>query len=161
MSVFGVMSTNCGPDEVTKPENVFDVSDLVERKQELRFIYLVNLIFLEKIGAEGAFSVCFFYTPELFPTNVRNVGLGSASVAARTGGMIAPFSRLMIQHIPWGPGAIFSIFCLVSAFLVIWLPETKEKQLPQTMADIKLLYPKGNRKAVKDVELEHGLNFLQ
>ncbi|KAK6189118.1 hypothetical protein SNE40_005156 [Patella caerulea] len=95
-----------------------------------------------KIGAGGAFGACFFYTPEIFPTNLRNVGLGSTSVAARVGGMLGPFSRLLAQHISWGPAAIFGGCCLLATILIIFLPETTGKELPQTMADVKLLYKK-------------------
>ncbi|XP_055956051.1 organic cation transporter protein [Patella vulgata] len=110
-----------------------------------------------KIGAGGAFGACFFYTPEIFPTNLRNVGLGSTSVAARVGGMLGPFSRVLAQHISWGPAAIFGGCCLLATLLIIFLPETTGKELPQTMADVKLLYkkiPDGSTVKLKDGQTE-------
>ncbi|XP_050403562.1 organic cation transporter protein isoform X1 [Patella vulgata] len=105
-------------------------------------ICITILSLVGKLGAGGAFCTCFFYTPEIFPTNLRNVGLGSASIAARVGGMLGPFSRVLAQHISWGPGAIFGGCCLLATLLVTILPETRGKELPQTMADVKLLYKK-------------------
>ncbi|KAK6189120.1 hypothetical protein SNE40_005158 [Patella caerulea] len=105
-------------------------------------ICITILSLVGKLGAGGAFGACFFYTPEIFPTNLRNVGLGSASIAARVGGMLGPFSRLLAQHIAWGPGAVFGGCCLLATLLITILPETKGKELPQTMADVKLLYKK-------------------
>ena len=37
------------------------------------------------------FQKVFVYAVEVFPTVIRNVGLGSASVWARIGGIIAPY----------------------------------------------------------------------
>ncbi|KAK6189119.1 hypothetical protein SNE40_005157 [Patella caerulea] len=105
-------------------------------------ICITILSLVGKLGAGGAFGACFFYTPEIFPTNLRNVGLGSASIAARVGGMLGPFSRVLAQHISWGPGAIFGGCCLLATLLITILPETRGKELPQTMADVKLLYKK-------------------
>ena len=46
---------------------------------------------LGKIGASAAFSMVYVYSAELFPTVVRNAGMGSSSCMARVGGMIAPY----------------------------------------------------------------------
>ena len=44
-----------------------------------------------KIGASAGFSMVYQYSAELFPTVVRNAGMGSSSCMARIGGMIAPY----------------------------------------------------------------------
>ena len=44
-----------------------------------------------KIGASAGFSMVYQYSAELFPTVVRNAGMGSSSCMARVGGMIAPY----------------------------------------------------------------------
>ena len=49
----------------------------------------------------------FVYAVEIFPTVIRNVGLGSASVWARVGGIIAPYI-----------GQIFYSFLFVCLFVV-------------------------------------------
>ncbi|KAJ8316408.1 hypothetical protein KUTeg_006422 [Tegillarca granosa] len=45
-----------------------------------------------KYGSAGSFGSVFLYTPELYPTNLRNVGLGVSSTISRVGGMLAPFA---------------------------------------------------------------------
>lgn len=49
------------------------------------------LSMIGKIGASGWFTLIYVYTAELFPTVVRNAGLGSMSTIARIGSMTAPF----------------------------------------------------------------------
>lgn len=44
-----------------------------------------------KLGAAAGFSMVYQYSGELFPTVVRNAGMGSSSCMARIGGMIAPY----------------------------------------------------------------------
>ena len=44
-----------------------------------------------KFGAGGVFSIVFVYGAELFPTDVRNTGIGMSSAAGRIGSILAPF----------------------------------------------------------------------
>ncbi|KAK6167507.1 hypothetical protein SNE40_021513 [Patella caerulea] len=95
-----------------------------------------------KLGISGSFNVIFIYTPEVFPTNIRNISFGTASTAARIGGMLAPFSSLLAANLPWAPGAIFGACCLIVTITILYLPETMGKELPQTMEDLNKLYDK-------------------
>lgn len=88
-------------------------------------------------GISGSFLVIWLYTPELFPTGLRNAGMGLASTASRIGSMLSPFSGTLARHISWGPSVIFASFCLVANLLVLTLPETGHRQLPQTVGDIR------------------------
>ncbi|XP_064609235.1 organic cation transporter-like protein [Liolophura sinensis] len=90
-----------------------------------------------KFGASAAFGSLFTYTPELYPTNLRSLGLGISSASARIGGMIAPFSLLVMKYYPWVPGTVFGSLSLVVCGLVLFLPETKDKELPQTIEEIE------------------------
>lgn len=49
------------------------------------------LSMIAKVGTSGCFTIVYVYTAELYPTVVRNVGLGSMSTCARFGSISAPF----------------------------------------------------------------------
>ncbi|XP_069137751.1 organic cation transporter protein-like isoform X2 [Argopecten irradians] len=93
------------------------------------------LNYVGKLGIAASFALIFLYSPELYPTNVRNVGLGLCSAAARIGGMVAPYSNIFASYVIWGPGVVFGICCIVVALLALLLPETNGKELPQTIED--------------------------
>ncbi|KAK3096707.1 hypothetical protein FSP39_002592 [Pinctada imbricata] len=93
-----------------------------------------------KFGITGSFSTIFLFTPELFPTNLRNVGLGFASTAARVGGILAPFAGTLAERVAWGPGVIFTVMCLTTSFLVLFLPETTGRTLPTTIEELNVWY---------------------
>jgi OCT family organic cation transporter-like MFS transporter 4/5 len=44
-----------------------------------------------KTGASGAFASIYVFSAELYPTTVRNAGIGASSCAARIGAMAAPY----------------------------------------------------------------------
>ncbi|XP_046328657.2 solute carrier family 22 member 6-A-like [Haliotis rufescens] len=95
------------------------------------------LAFVGKIGNSACFNAMFVYAPEIYPTNLRSAGMGSGSTAARVGGMIAPFISILAEIVPWAPGTIFGIACLVTAALNYMLPEAEGRELPQTIEDVK------------------------
>ncbi|XP_060085901.1 organic cation transporter protein-like [Ylistrum balloti] len=102
----------------------------------------VSLVFnlVGKFGITGSFSTVFLYTPELYPTNLRNAGIGISSSVARIGGMLAPFAGPLMDYITWGPGAISAAMCLLAVYLLTFLPETKGYELPTTIEELKTWY---------------------
>ncbi|KAK7503597.1 hypothetical protein BaRGS_00005136 [Batillaria attramentaria] len=107
----------------------------------------VVMAMLGMVGASGMFGAIFFYTPELFPTNMRNQALGVASFAGRLGGMLSPFMNDLAEIVVWAPGVMIGTLSFLVVFLFQFLPETKGTELPQTVADIKAWYKP------KDVEI--------
>ena len=51
----------------------------------------VALANIGKFGISAAFAVIYVWSAELFPTMVRNSGMGSSSMMARVGGMVCPY----------------------------------------------------------------------
>lgn len=59
-----------------------------------------SLASLGILGMGIAFPTAYLYSGELFPTVVRNVGVGSGSMCARIGSMIAPFIASLVRTYP-------------------------------------------------------------
>ncbi|XP_053406148.1 organic cation transporter protein-like isoform X1 [Mercenaria mercenaria] len=90
---------------------------------------------LGKAGITGGFSTVFLYTPEIYPTNYRNSGLGIASSISRIGALLAPFASNLALISLWIPGAIFGGMCLLVVILALRLPESAKHELPTTIED--------------------------
>lgn len=59
-------------------------------------------IFLASLGLVGmaiSFPTIYLYSGEVFPTVVRNIGVGLGSISARIGSIIAPYIATMVGHI--------------------------------------------------------------
>jgi len=58
-------------------------------------------VFLASLGLVGmaiSFPTIYLYSSEVFPTVVRNVGIGLGSTSARVGSMIAPYIVTMVIY---------------------------------------------------------------
>ncbi|XP_052744316.1 solute carrier family 22 member 6-A [Bicyclus anynana] len=92
------------------------------------------------IGVSCVSIVCtciYIYTSELFPTVVRNMGMGACSTSMRVGSMIAPFVADLSKTAPWMPTVVFGLAPLVGALVCLLLPETKGTALPDSIRDVE------------------------
>jgi len=96
-------------------------------------ILVLNL--LGRISVINTLAVCYIYSAEVFPTVVRNIGLGSSSFWARIGPMIAPFIVDLKVYGDTVPLAVFGVIALLAALLVTFMPETSNSRLPDTILD--------------------------
>ncbi|XP_069695101.1 organic cation transporter protein-like isoform X1 [Periplaneta americana] len=101
-----------------------------------------------------SFPALYVFSGELFPTVVRNVGLGSASMFSRLGSVFAPFVKSLDAFGHFWPPLIFGCASLIGAIVVAFLPETRNCRLPDTLEDGE----KFTQKCTK--ELENG-NYIQ
>ncbi|XP_060072921.1 organic cation transporter protein-like isoform X4 [Ylistrum balloti] len=102
----------------------------------------VTLAMLGKVGVSAAFAVIYVWSAELYPTVVRNAGMGASSSCARVGGMIAPYIADLNKVIDGDLGravplVVFGTMSVVAGILSLWLPETNKKDLPETLGDSK------------------------
>ena len=51
---------------------------------------LATFLMLGKSISAGTFAIIYVFAAELFPTVVRNVGVGASSMSARVGGLLQP-----------------------------------------------------------------------
>ena len=83
----------------------------------------------------GAWGVVYTYTPELYPTNMRGTGAGTAAAIGRIGGIVAPLMVGKILAANLGQHTVFAHFAavvVVGAIAVALLgEETKRKSLEE------------------------------
>ena len=76
---------------------------------------------------------------EIFPTCVRNTGMGIVSVAARVGGIVCPFI-LMLGDVKVNlQFAVLGLIAFTAGVFNMLLPETLGRSAPQTIADMLAL----------------------
>lgn len=90
---------------------------------------------LSMFGLSICFPTVYIYAGELFPTIIRNVGVGSSSMCARIGSMLAPLVANLSHVAPVVPPIIFCIIPLIGAALCWQLPETVGVVLPDTIEE--------------------------
>ncbi|CAG0878579.1 unnamed protein product [Darwinula stevensoni] len=100
---------------------------------------VVTLAMVGKFGISSSFAIVYVFTAELMPTPVRTVGLGACSTFARLGSILAPYILLLgeaMSHV-WLPICVFGISSLISGLLLLLLPETAKRRLPETIHEAK------------------------
>ncbi|NXJ92686.1 S22AD protein, partial [Corythaixoides concolor] len=83
------------------------------------------LAIIGKFMASASFSTSYVYSAELFPTVVRQTGVGLCSMLARVSGIMAPLISLLGQYHQAVPMAIYGSAPVVVGLLCVLLPETR------------------------------------
>uniref|UniRef100_A0A667WFU3 Major facilitator superfamily (MFS) profile domain-containing protein n=1 Tax=Myripristis murdjan TaxID=586833 RepID=A0A667WFU3_9TELE len=92
---------------------------------------------LGKLGVSGAYSSIYLIATELFPTVVRNMGLGVASTAARVGSIISPYVVYLGVYSKILPYIVFGAISLIAAAVSFLLPDTTNSKLPDHISQVK------------------------
>ncbi|XP_076142584.1 organic cation/carnitine transporter 2-like [Alosa pseudoharengus] len=102
-------------------------------------VLTVTLAMIGKLCVTGAFTFVYFYSTELFPTVVRNMGLGVSSMASRIGSALSPYIAYMGTYNKVLPYILMSGISIVCGILSLLLPETKGEKLPELISQVKPL----------------------
>lgn len=92
---------------------------------------------LGKMFSEASFTAIYLYTSELYPTVMRQNGLGYCSFMARLGVSISPL--MMFFEDVWAPlpSITFSLVAFAAALSASFLAETRNIRLPETIEDVE------------------------
>ncbi|XP_027551316.1 solute carrier family 22 member 13-like [Neopelma chrysocephalum] len=93
-------------------------------------VAITVLAIIGKFTATAAFSTSYVYSAELFPTVVRQTGVGLCSTVARVAGILAPLIIPLNQYHRAIPMAIFGSIPVLVSLTCILLPETRGADLP-------------------------------
>ncbi|KAM9810652.1 synaptic vesicle 2-related protein [Neosynchiropus ocellatus] len=92
------------------------------------------LIFIARAFIAGGFQAAYVYTPEVYPTATRALGLGTSSGMARVGALITPFvAQVMLESSVYLALSVYCCCCLLAAFASCALPiETTGRGLQES-----------------------------
>lgn len=97
---------------------------------------ITTLAMIGKFCIMSTFLTIYVFTAELFPTVIRNVGIGVSSMMARIGAILAPYIVLLADLPNLNktlPLVIFGVLGVTAGILSLWLPETLFSPMPQTV----------------------------
>ncbi|NXW86309.1 S226B protein, partial [Alopecoenas beccarii] len=91
----------------------------------------LTLAVIGKGSLAASFNCAYIFTGELFPTVIRQTGLGLGGTLARVGGMVAPLVRVAGDVAPALPPVVYGVTPVLSALVTLLLPETRNVPLPE------------------------------
>ncbi|KAF0878607.1 S22A5 protein, partial [Crocuta crocuta] len=116
------------------------------------------LVMVGKFGVTAAFSMVYVYTAELYPTVVRNMGVGVSSTASRLGSILSPYFVYLGAYDRFLPYILMGSLTILTAILTLFLPESFGTPLPDTIDQmlrvkgIKYRQTPSNTRMLKDGE---------
>ncbi|NXM82238.1 S226A protein, partial [Oenanthe oenanthe] len=85
----------------------------------------------------ASFNCVFLYTGELYPTVIRQTGMGLANTMSRLGSIMAPLVKMAGELFPALPFLIYGTAPVVSGLVAAFLPETRNMALPETVEEVE------------------------
>nr|CAD7587851.1 unnamed protein product [Timema genevievae] len=95
----------------------------------------ISLAMLGKFAVSSSNAVMPVFTAELFPTVVRNLGVGSSNVSAGVALMLVPYLWNLTDIDARVPMGVLGVFGIVGGLSVLLLPETANRPLAETLQE--------------------------
>uniref|UniRef100_A0A4W6BVU5 Solute carrier family 22 member 6 n=1 Tax=Lates calcarifer TaxID=8187 RepID=A0A4W6BVU5_LATCA len=102
-----------------------------------KWVIRTSVAVLGKALSEASFTIIYLFTTELYPTVVRQNGLGYTSFIARLGVSISPLIMLLEDVWHLLPAVTYCAVAVGSGLVASLLPETLNTQLPEFIQDIE------------------------
>uniref|UniRef100_A0A1A7YJK6 Organic anion transporter X n=1 Tax=Iconisemion striatum TaxID=60296 RepID=A0A1A7YJK6_9TELE len=96
-----------------------------------------TLACLGKAFTSASFTTVYLYTGELYPTVIRQTGMGFVSTMARVGSMAAPAVLILDEVLPALPSMVYGGAAVLASGFACFLPETLNRPLPDTIEDVE------------------------
>uniref|UniRef100_A0A8D0DWQ6 Solute carrier family 22 member 5 n=1 Tax=Salvator merianae TaxID=96440 RepID=A0A8D0DWQ6_SALMN len=93
----------------------------------------ITLVMIGKFGITSSFSMVYVYTAELYPTVVRNMGVGASSMASRFGSILSPYFVYFGTYDRFLPYILMGSLTVLAGILTLFLPESYGTPLPETI----------------------------
>ncbi|XP_051821284.1 solute carrier family 22 member 6-like [Antechinus flavipes] len=100
-------------------------------------IMRTSLAVLGKGCLGASFNCVFLYTGELYPTVIRQTGLGMGSMMARVGSIMSPLVNMTGELYPALPSLIYGAVPIAGGAVTFFLPETLNMPLPESVEELK------------------------
>ncbi|XP_054426588.1 solute carrier family 22 member 20-like [Pteronotus mesoamericanus] len=81
----------------------------------------------------SSFICVYLFTGELYPTEIRQMGMGFTSVSARLGGLVAPLVTVVGEFSTILPPVAFGATSILAGLAVCFLAETRNTPLVETI----------------------------
>ncbi|CBY11252.1 unnamed protein product [Oikopleura dioica] len=110
---------------------------------------LVNISsYVGMFASTAATSVGYVYTAEVYPTDVRNVGVGCCSSFAMFGALLSPSLAILEDYVWWFPSLFNGVIAVIAGSLSFMLPETIGNPMTATTEEFTALYGKRSSKEI-------------
>ncbi|CAG5119100.1 unnamed protein product [Candidula unifasciata] len=97
----------------------------------------IACVMVGKFAITGGYTTVYLYSAEIFPTSVRNHAIGISSCFENFGSIAAPFIVFSAKSVPELPMILFGVVSIIGGALVIIMPETQSRPLPQNVEDVE------------------------
>ncbi|XP_036886266.1 solute carrier family 22 member 13 [Sturnira hondurensis] len=95
------------------------------------------LAVLGKFAVTAGFTTSYVYTAELFPTIIRQTGMGLVAIFSRIGGILTPLVMLLRDFHKALPMVIYGSLPIGAGMLCLLLPETRGQAAKDTIQDLE------------------------
>ncbi|XP_003132165.1 solute carrier family 22 member 13 [Sus scrofa] len=116
-------------------------------------VVITVLALVGKFATAAGFTVSYVYSAELYPTVIRQTGLGLVGIPSRIGGILTPFVIMLDEYHAAAPMLIYGILPIGAGLLCALLPETRGQSLKDTIHDLEQKsYPRSQKDSEGDLE---------
>ncbi|KAM8758282.1 solute carrier family 22 member 13-like isoform 1-T1 [Rhynchonycteris naso] len=95
------------------------------------------LAIIGKFATASGFTISYVYSAELFPTVIRQTGMGLVAIFSRVAGILTPLVMLLDHYHEAIPMVIYGSLPIGAGLLCALLPETRGQPMKDTIEDLE------------------------